>query len=206
MDPLKTTFKRDTTGLGAGGKLKPRVTHFPSHVPSQARNSSDGKSDAVRAHESVSGGRYAGRRKRQGDTGNKASTNNYNTGSGVDAGIALDDGQGQRSYASQVGENQYKNGVRVEARTTLEGDSGGANFAGGFWGKARGGASGDSDASAWSRNANYGRKGKGVVGSSGGVFLTRGERSAREEAEKRKERRRRFELFSDVPEEYASLF
>ncbi|CAM9783102.1 unnamed protein product, partial [Scytosiphon promiscuus] len=62
VNPLQTTFKRDTTGLGAGEKLRPRVTHFPSHVPSQALNARDGKSEAIRAHESLD--RRRGRRER----------------------------------------------------------------------------------------------------------------------------------------------
>lgn len=147
----------------------------------------------MRAHESVSGDRYADRRKRQRD---RRQNNSDNI---VDADDVALGGLGRRSYGSQVGENRYKNGIRVEARRPPEEDSGGASFGGGFWGKG-GGASGDSDGSANSK------KGSGKGARSGGVFLSRMERSAREEAEKRKDRRRRFELFSDVPEEYASLF
>ena len=36
--------------------------------------------------------------------------------------------------------------------------------------------------------------------------MSRKERKARDDREKRKERKTKFELFSDVPEEYAALF
>ena len=36
--------------------------------------------------------------------------------------------------------------------------------------------------------------------------MSRKERKAREDAEKKKERKAKLELFSDVPEEYAALF
>ncbi|CAN0213441.1 unnamed protein product, partial [Discosporangium mesarthrocarpum] len=41
VNPLSTTFKQGRAGLGAE-RLRARVTHFPSHLDSEALNSADG--------------------------------------------------------------------------------------------------------------------------------------------------------------------
>ena len=50
------------------------------------------------------------------------------------------------------------------------------------------------------------KKQQARAGAGSGYFMSRKERKAREDADHRKERRTKLELFSDVPEEYAALF
>lgn len=188
VNPLQTTFKRGTTGLGAGEKLRPRVTHFPSHVPSQALNAPDGKSDAVRAHESLD--RRRGSSNANGKSGRSGA-------SGVVSGVA-------RPFAAAAAES---------SRSSW----------GGFWGQETtppGSNSGSSGApSSGVVRSSDSRKGRGVGGVSrgggrggdngkegAGSSMSRKEREAHIARETRKERRARFELFSDIPEEYAALF
>ncbi|CAN0492596.1 unnamed protein product, partial [Hapterophycus canaliculatus] len=111
VNPLQTTFKRDTTGLGAGEKLRPRVTHFPSHVPSQALNAPDGKSEAVRAHESLD--RRRGRRRDR-------------------------DGVRERRGRDAGGGSEAAHEPRGHGRIPADSSSGGKGSAdswGGFWGQ-----------------------------------------------------------------------
>ena len=185
VNPLQTTFKRGTTGLGAGEKLRPRVTHFPSHVHSQALNAPDGKSDAVRAHESLDrrrGRRNTDRHSKSGDGGGGAS--------GV---VSEAPRPSSRESSSSSWSGFWGQG-------THSGSSGGTGGGGSSSGvgksgssrKGRGGGGGG-------RGGDRGREGEGS-------FLSRKEREVQMERERRKERRTRFELFSDVPEEYAALF
>ncbi|CAN0191124.1 unnamed protein product [Ectocarpus sp. 6 AP-2014] len=116
VNPLQTTFKRDTTGLGAGGKLRPRVTHFPSHVPSQALNAPDGKSDAVRAHERLDRGRLGG-----GGGGGGGRRRHARDGGGC---------SGNRLDAS--GESS---GVNAEPSARAGGGGAAGDSWGGFWGQ-----------------------------------------------------------------------
>lgn len=191
VNPLQTTFKTDSSGLGAGGKLRPRVTHFPSHVPSQALNAKDGKSDAVRAHEKLE------RRRRRGGGGGGQ--------------IQKDDrrkrfsegGSGKRRRSAQE-EALGSNGSRMPING-VEGDSAGvANVGRGFWGQ---GTHSTEPTSSGSGNTFRGsRPDTSTAGAETGRFLSRKDREAREQEKKRKDRRTRFELFSDVPEEFAALF
>ncbi|CAM9722560.1 unnamed protein product [Sphacelaria rigidula] len=243
VNPLQTTFNTYTSGLGAGRKLKPRVTHFPSHVPSQARNLSDGKSDAVRAHERLSAGNGDGhcgrcvsdrrvnndqRHKRR--RGGRGVGRSYPDGDGHD--MVLGEGQGNRrgrcKAFPQVGENGccHRNDCRVvdDGGESGKARSGGSTDggAGGARGLGAGAVSNDdgrvscrgtgADADGRYSHAAHCAYRKRGVGGAGvgkrtgrGVFLTRVEREAEGERERRKDRRRRFELFSDIPEEYAAL-
>ncbi|CAN0037269.1 unnamed protein product, partial [Ectocarpus sp. 12 AP-2014] len=194
VNPLQTTFKRNTTGLGAGEKLRPRVTHLPSHVPAQALNAPDGKSDAVRAYERLDRGRLGGgggRRRRARDGGGCS-------GNRLDASGEL-------------------SGVNAEPCARAGGGGAAGDSWGGFWGQGThpgsgsgvsgggGGCCSTGEGIASSGGAGR-REGRGKSGHETGSFLTRREREAELERERRKERRTRFELLSDVPEEYAALF
>lgn len=181
VNPLQTTYKRDTTGLGAGGKkgrLRARVTHFPSHVPSQALNSSDGKSDAIRAHESLDNNHHNARRR---------------------------DHRRRRGNPDNSGGSTLPNGAEDAPGERVVADAGG-----GFWGQgthsdhppADGGVGRHSSSSSTARSRSSSRK----KGAGSGHFLSRKESKAIEERERRKERKTRFDLFSDVPEEFAALF
>ncbi|CAN0025956.1 unnamed protein product, partial [Ectocarpus sp. 4 AP-2014] len=194
VNPLQTTFKRDTTGLGAGGKLRPRVTHFPSHVPSQALNAPDGKSDAVRAQERLDRGRLGGgggrhRRARDGGgcSGNRLDASGES--SGVNAEPSARAG-GERAAGDSWG-GFWGQGIHSGSGGGGSGGGGGCRFTG--EGTASSGGAGP-------------REGRGKSGHETGSFLTRREREAELEQERQKERRTRFELLSDVPEEYAALF
>lgn len=105
--------------------------------------------------------------------------------------------------------NQYKNGVRIDKSTSKTDQEGGGGFGGGFWGCRSGNSvRGNSNTKSVDPGSRYGDKGTNTkeAGSDGGVFLTRAERIAKERAEQRKDRQRRFQLFSDVPEEFSCLF
>ena len=196
VDPLQTTFKRDTAGLGAGERLRPRVTHFPSHVVSQALNAPDGKSDAVRAQECLDYRRRGGGRRRY--------------AGGVGQGTrACRDESGGRSGVCWV-----ENGV-----STKEGRGGvSASMGGGFWGKgvhpgkipaapASAAVAPTSNRDAPARAGRIRPKGGHVSGRGvdSGAFMSKRERRQRDESKRRKEHKTRLELFSDVPEEFASL-
>lgn len=215
VNPLQTTFKRDTTGLGAGGKLRPRVTHFPSHIPSQALNAPDGKSDAVRAHESLD--HRQGRRSNNSSSRGKRRSHDRGGGSGSGRG-------GGGFEASSGSERPSNSGVGATfdvAESAAAAAPGSSDVSwGGFWGQGTHPDSGSgrrSGTSTTSRGASSSgrRKGGGGrgVGRGRGTgkdgtrnLMSRKEREAQSEREKRKERRTRFELLSDVPEEYAALF
>lgn len=188
VNPLQTTFKRGTTGLGAGEKLRPRVTHFPSHVPSQAINAPDGKSDAVRAHESLDR-----RRRRRRNTGsNSGGSGGSGSGSGVVLDVARSSAAAESSHSSWGG--FWGQGTHSGSNSSSRGAP-----AGGTSNSSREGRSGGGVSRGGGRGGGNGREGEGS-------FMTRKEREAQVEREKRKERRARFELLSDVPEEYAALF
>lgn len=211
VNPLQTTFKRDTTGLGAA-KLRPRVTHFPSHVQSQAINSADGKSDAVRAHERLENPRDRHKRHRRrrvsGDRG-------VNSGSDI-GGVSSRNG----------GVQQISNDQRQCRVLSAGGRDGSVNNTGrgGFWGSANNSSHNNSSSSggsssnggyATSNGGNARRRSAeetstwrraGEARAASGLFLPRAERKAKETAEKQRDRRTRFDLFSDIPEEFASLF
>lgn len=176
VDPLQTTFKRDKKGLGAGEKLRARVTHFPSHVPSQAMNAPDGKSDAIRAQEELD--RTNNNRKRFSDRGQGTRAHYGKDGRGglIDKGVGEVSrsggfwGQGTcvgnmvvPDASTSCSENPVKGGVRLEG----------------------------------------GRK--SAQGVDTGSFMGKRERRRREEKQKRKEHKIRLELFSDIPEEFSAL-
>lgn len=183
VNPLQTTFKRDTTGLGAGTKLRPRVTHFPSHVPSQAANASDGKSDAVRAHDDLDRRGKRGRRFAEGRQGGRARSKNMSGSHGSDVSRGVSN---KTSSGDYVGRGFWGDVVRSD----VDG------------GRSGGSSSGGQGAGGRLPEAGRGR----APGFESGVFMSRKDRKKREEGEKRKERKTRFELFSDVPEEFAALF
>lgn len=221
VNPLQTTFKRGTTGLGAGGKLRPRVTHFPPHVASQALNAADGKSDAVRAHESLD--RRQGRRHNNGSgSSSRRKRRLHDSGGGGGGGFG--------------GFEEYSGGgaivdVAGAAAATAAARGASDDSWGGFWGQGTHPNSNSSDnvgssghssgtrsctsgSSRSSSTSSSGRR-KGGGGGSGaggtsrdrtGYFMSRKEREGQSEREKRKGRKARFELLSDVPEEYAALF
>lgn len=187
VDPLQTTFKRDKKGLGAGEKLRARVTHFPSHVPSQALNAPDGKSDAIRAQEEL----------------DRSSSNRKRFSDGRGQGTRADFGEGGR-------------GAFLNDRPALIDEGVAEGFkSGGFWGQGTCAgkvviADGVAGASGCSENPVKGgvrleggrKSGQGV---DTGSFMGKRERRRREERQKRKEHKIRLELFSDVPEEFAAL-
>lgn len=184
VNPLQTTFKRGTTGLGAGEKLRPRVTHFPSHVPSQALNAPDGKSDAVRAHESLDC-----RRRRRNTDRHKGGGGGGASGGGVVSDVA----RSSSSAAAAAGGSSSGSWSGFWGQGT---HSGGSSTASGAPSSAVGRSS---SSSGGGRGGDTGRAGEGG-------FMSRKEREARIEREKQRERRTRFELLSDVPDEYAALF
>ncbi|CAN0393897.1 unnamed protein product [Ectocarpus sp. 12 AP-2014] len=208
VNPLQTTFKRDTTGLGAGGKLRPRVTHFPSHVPSQALNAPDGKSDAVRAQERLDrgtlGGGGGGRRRRARDgggcSGNRLDASGELSGVNPEPSARVGGGGATGdSWGGFWGQGTHSGGGGGS------GGSGGGGGGGSGGGGGGGGCRSTGEGTASSGGAGL-REGRGKSGHETGYFLTRREREAELKRERRKERRTRFELLSDVPEEYAALF
>lgn len=192
VNPLQTTFKTCSSGLGAGSKLRPRVTHFPSHVPSQALNAPDGKSDAIRAQEKLDRRRGGGGKIRKNDRRRR-----YNEG-----------GSGKRRGNVQQGDATGaidSSNSRIPSNGVVGDATGGvANVGGGFWGQGTHSTEPSSEGTC-SMNRGSGSNAR-RAGAETGRFASRKDSKAREQEEKRKDRRTRFELFSDVPEEFAALF
>lgn len=226
MAPLRTTFKTDTTGLGAGPKLRPRVTHFPSHVPSQARNSVDGKSNAIRAHESLE--RRDGKRRGElrgwardrgvvghADQGNSAPggvlgdhgpRHSRKRGRISSDGMVHDPRRGRSCSSLASGDDEHRGSVD-DGAWGCRGDGVHMNGKGSSLGSGGVGGSGSERVSnrLGEKRAVDGKK-KVVGAGSSGVFMSRAERIVRDKAKHRSDRRWRMELLSDIPDEFQALF
>lgn len=227
VNPLRTTFKTDTTGLGAGPKLRPRVTHFPSHVPSQAQNSADGKSDAIRVHESLEHRNGKRRGELRGWTRDRGIVKSANQGNGAPRGVQGDHGARQSRKRGRISSegtghdprrgdscSSLANGDEKRRGSVDDGErgcrGGHGHEKGSTLGRGKGsGGIWDSDSEQVLHRLGEKRsvdRENRAIGAGSGMFMSRAERVARDKWKHRSDRRWRMELLSDIPDEFQALF